>query len=130
MCNKSSQAGFVLPVVVCFILVVAVIAGGVFNYALYGTRAAGVYTTASQCRLAAQTALDQTKMDIRQKFKDYYRAYPSTWNVFSWFDTSTTLNIGTGGYPYALMQNASVNGHTVSVTIQGVERSLSGEALH
>ena len=129
MCNKSAQTGFVLPVVVCFILVVAVIAGGVFNYTVYGTRTAGVYTTASQCRLAAQTALDQTKVDIRQKFKDYYRAYPSTWNVFSWFETYTSLNIGLGGYTYALMQNASVNGHTVSVTIQGLERSLSGEVL-
>lgn len=129
MCSKSSQTGFVLPVVVCFILVVAAIAGGVFNYALFGTRTAGVYTTTSQCRLAAQTALDQTKVDIRQKFKDYYRAYPSTWNVLSWFDTSTALNIGMGGYTYGLMQNASVNGHTVSVTIQAVERSLSGEVF-
>lgn len=129
MQKRSSQRGFVLPVVVCSILVVAIIAGGVFNYALYGTRTAAVYTTASQCRLAAQTALDRTKADILQQFKGYYRAYPSTWNVLSWFDTYTAQHVGALGYASAMMQDATLNGNTVSVTIQGINRSLAGEAL-
>lgn len=129
MSKISSRTGFVLPIVVCFILVVSVIAGGVLNYALYGTRVASAYTTASQCRLAAQTALDQTKADIKLKFKEYYRAYPSTWNVLTWFTMDTPQTIGVSGYTLTLMQNANVNGHTVSVTMQSIDRSIAGDNL-
>ena len=129
MCNKASRTGFVLPIVIVSILIVAVIAGGVFNYVLFGTRMTSVYTTTTQARLAAQTALDQTKADIRQKYREYYRAFPATWNVLSWFDTYTAQVIGTSGYSYTLMRNSTVNGFTVSVTIQGIERALSGEAF-
>ena len=128
MRHQSSQSGFILPVVVSCILVVAIIAGGVLNYVLYGSRVTGVYTTASQVRLAAQTALDQAKVDIRQSFNAYYRANPSTWNLLSWFDSYSAQSIGLGGYSCTLMQNGNVNGYAVTVTIEGVEKSASGAA--
>jgi hypothetical protein len=129
MCRRAAQEGFVLPVVVTSIVVVAIIAGAVFNYVLYGTRVAGVHATASQCRLAAQTALDQSKVDIRQVFKNYYRANPSTWDVLSWFDSFSVQTIGMGGYVCSLMQNGNVNGHTVTVTVQGIERAPSADVF-
>lgn len=129
MQKKSSQKGFILPVVVCFIVAVSVIAGGVFNYALYGTRTAAVYTTASQCRLAAQTALDRTKADILSQFKVYHGAYPATLTVLSWFDTYTAKSIGSKGYACTLMQNADLNGAKVWVSIEGITRALPGDAF-
>ncbi len=127
MRSGASRTGFVLPIVVACILVVAIIAGGMLNYVLYGTRVTGVYITASQCRLASQSALDQTKVDIQQAFKTYYHAYPSSWDVLSWFNTHTAQGIGVGGYACTLMRDRSVNGCRVTVTIQGVERPPVGE---
>lgn len=117
------KSGFVLPVVMCCILVVAIIAGGVLSYINYGARAAGAYATASQCRLAAQTALERTKIDIRQTFKGYYRAYPSAWDALAWFDTYSSSSVGKGGYVCSLMQGAPVSGCPVTVTIASVEKS-------
>ena len=122
---KQSEAGFILPVVLCCMLVVGVIAGGALAYIKYGARTAGVYATTSRCRLAAQTALEQTKVDIRQAFRGYYRAYPSAWDALSWFDTYSATGVGKGGYEYAMMQGAAVNGFQVSVVIDGVEKSAA-----
>jgi hypothetical protein len=121
--KRNRKSGFILPVVVSCILVVAIMAGGVLSYVNYGARVAGVYLTASQCRLAAQTALERTKVDIRQTFKSYYRVYPSAWDALSWFDTYSATSVGKGGYTYTLMQNADVNGYPVSVRIDAVEKS-------
>ncbi len=120
---KNTQSGFVLPVVMSCILVVAVIAGSTLSYVSYGTRVAGVYMTASQCRLTAQTALEKTKIDIKQQFKRYYRAYPSTWGALNWFNTYSTTSIGSGGYACNMPQNGSLNGHTVSIAVQSIEKS-------
>ena len=129
MRHRPSQAGIVLPVVVAIILVVATIAWGVFNYVLYGTRAAGVYITLNQCRLAAQTGLERNKYDVGQAFKRYYRAYPSMWDSLSWFSTWTAHSIGTSGYVCTVMNGGQVNGCTVTVTVTGVTRTSAASAL-
>lgn len=121
--SKKRQAGFVLPVVMCCTLVIAIIAGGVLSYVTFGTRSAGVFATMSQCRLAAQTALEQTKIDIRQTFKGYYRAYPTAWDALSWFDAYSAGSVGKGGYVCSLMQGSPINGYQVTVTIASVDKS-------
>ena len=128
MRHQPSQAGYILPVVVSLILTVAIIAGGVLNYVLYGARAAGVHIATSQCRLAAQTALERNKIAIGQTFNRYYRTYPSLWDNLSWFDSWSAQSLGSGSYVCALMNNGNVNGCTVNVRITAINRSPASSA--
>ena len=123
--TSKPSAGFVMPVVVACLLVVGIIAGGALEYILNGTRTAGVYTTGSLCRLSAQSALDKEKADIFRDFRAYYAAYPTTWNNLSWFDSHTGQSIGTAGYISYLMQNQTLNGCVVTVSLTDMERSAS-----
>jgi len=97
---KSTQrnAGFILPVVLCCLLVVAVIAGGMLHYIASGARMAGVFTTTSQCRMSAQAALDMETMEIFRDFNTYYRANLTDWDVLAWYNTSSEHNIGPAGF--------------------------------
>jgi Tfp pilus assembly protein PilX len=128
MTNTARQEGFILPVVVSCLLVVGIIAGGTIQYVLNGTRVTGVYATATQCRLSAQTALDIEKAEIFRDFKAYAKAYPSTWNLLGWFDTYGVQSVGAGSYASALMEAQTVNGCTVTVSLTDVERSTSAES--
>lgn len=128
MTKRTSTHGFILPVVMVCLMVVGLIAGGALQYVLNGTRTAGVYATATQCRLSAQTALDIEKAEIFSDFKSYYRAYPSSWNLLSWFDTYSSSSVGGGGYSSSLMQSREIDGCVVTVTLLGVERSPSAES--
>ncbi len=128
MTKSVDRAGFILPVVVACLLVVGVVAGGLLSYILSGTRSAGYFVTASQCRLAAQTALDQAKIQISDTFRQYNWAFRTSFNLLGWFDSFSEQSIGTGGYVANLMQGGTVNGCTVTVSIQGVDRSAASEA--
>lgn len=122
---RRNRSGFILPVVVACMLVVALIAGGVLRYVSYGARAGSMYTASSLCRLTAQTALERTEIDIRTTFKKYYKAYPSSLNALTWFDSSSSTSVGSTGYACALMQNEVIDGCTVSVTITDISKSTS-----
>jgi len=121
--KQTACAGFILPVVVSCILVVAVMAGGMLSYIAYATRVSGVYTTRSGCRFAAQSALDLTTARVRDAFRRYYRDYPKTWSVLTWFDTYSAQSLGSSGYSCPMMQGELLGGCTVSVTVQSVEKS-------
>ncbi len=121
--RNPAKSGFVLPIVLVTTLIVAIIAGSVLSYTIYATRIAGIYTTKSQCRLSAQTALDETKQQIKNQFQRYYTAYPSSWNVLAWFNQYSAQSIGSGSYSCPMMQNQPLNDCNVSVTIQSVEKS-------
>ena len=123
MIKLDSKSGFILPVVVSSILVVAVIAGGALSYISYATRVGGVYMTESTCRFSAQTALDQTKIQIRDAFALYSKAYPTSWNALSWFDTYSAQSIGASGYSCSMMQGKKVGDCTVTVALGTVGRS-------
>jgi len=126
MSTRDAQSGFILPVAVSSILVVAIIAGGMLSYISYGSRVAGVYTTGSNCRLSAQTALDQTEIQIHDAFQGFYkRTKPSVWTALNWFESYSANCIGLSGSACTLMQGAVINGATVTVSIQGVERSAT-----
>ncbi|MDX9866489.1 MAG: hypothetical protein RBT78_01060 [Kiritimatiellia bacterium] len=126
MDRHSRASGFILPVVVCGMLVIGVIAGGLLQYVLNGIRATGVFTTASVCRLCAQSALDREKTEIYNAFRRYLQTLPTAWNTFAWFDNSSAQSIGTSGYSRTLMRNEPINGCSVTVTLCGVTRSAAG----
>lgn len=121
--RRKACGGFVLPVVVSCVLVVAVMAGGMLSYIAYASRVSGAYITRSSCRFAAQTALDMTTIQIRGAFSRYYHDYPKTWSVLAWFDAYSAQSLGSSGYACPMMQGATVNGCAVSVTVQAVTRS-------
>ena len=122
MIKLNSKSGFILPVVVSSILVVAVMVGGILTYINYATRVSGVYMSESKCRFSAQTALDQTKIQIRDAFKRYNKAYPTSWSVLNWFDTYSSQSIGVNGYSSSMMQGKTVGDCVVTVTIENEAR--------
>lgn len=123
MAVRSSQGGFVLPVVVATVLVVAVIASGALSYINHGTRVAGTYEAASACRFAAQAALETAKAQVKDAFAAYYKAYPSPWSALTWFDAYSSASIGSAGYVCQLPQNVTVGKSSVSVALTGVTKS-------
>ncbi len=126
MVRHSRDSGFILPVVICGMLVIGVIAGGLLQYVLSGVRATGVFTTASVCRLCAQSALDREKTEIHNAFRGYLQTLPTAWNTFTWFDQFSAQSIGISGYSRTLMCNEPINGCRVTVTLGGVTRSPAG----
>jgi type II secretory pathway pseudopilin PulG len=121
--KSSPRSGFVLPVVLCSMLVVGILAGSALNLILNATRSAGAYTSATHCRLSAQSALDREKAETLRAFRAYFRTSPSTWNLLAWFDTTSETSVGLSGYENPLCQNDSINGCTVSVTLLAVTRT-------
>ena len=101
--NSNNTSGFTL-VEVMFALAIAIIATSVMSYTLYASKSAGAYIAETQCRLSAQTALEQTKIEILNKFKAYDHAYPSTWYGLSWFNSYSEYIIGASGYNCSMMQ--------------------------
>ncbi len=121
--KHHSKSGFVFPLVMTTTLIVAIIAASVLSYILYATRSAGGYITETQCRLSAQTALEQTKINIQNQFKAYYHAYPSTWHGLAWFNSYSEHSVGPSGYNCSMMQQHLLNGCKVSLRIDNLEKS-------
>ena len=129
MRHRHAEAGIILPIVLSSILVVAIIAGSVFSYVLYGTRETGVHITSSQCRLSAQTAMERSKIMIGQTFQRYYNANPSLWDTLKWFDIWSAHTVGSGAYICTLINGGNVYGCTATVTVTGVSRSPASAAV-
>lgn len=121
--NAPSSHGFVLPVVLCAMLAAGILVGSALNLTLNATRAAGIHTTATRCRLNAQTALDREKAETQTAFRSYFRSRPSTRNLLNWFDTFNAQSIGLAGFDNPLAQNAVIGGCEVSVAVVSVDRS-------
>ncbi len=121
--NTPSSNGFVLPIVLCAMLAAGILVGGALNLTLNATRAAGIHTTVTRCRLSAQTALDREAAETQTAFRNYFSSWPATWNVLAWFDTFSAQSIGTSGFNNQMIQGAMINGCQVSVTIVNVDRS-------
>lgn len=129
MKKPQNQDGFILPVVLTTMLVVGVMAGGMLLYVVNGARIAGVYTTASQCRMSAQSALDQEAYEIYQDYLVYYQANTTSWDVLAWYRTYSAQSVGVAGYTSALMQNQAVNGCQVTVSLLNVTETATAAAV-
>jgi hypothetical protein len=115
--RTNPRAGIILPAMVTTLLVVGIVAGAMLGYISHATRSAGVYITASHCRLDAQTALEQSKIGIYRQFCAYYTATRSLGTLLSWFDGWTASEIGSGGYSCKLPTRARIGDSLVSVTV-------------
>ncbi len=121
--NVSSSRGFILPIVLCAMLAAGILVGSALTLTLNATRTAGVHTTATRCRLSAQTALEREKAETQNAFLAYFRSSPATWNLLNWFDTFNAQSIGLAGFNNPLIQNTVIDGCAVSVALVSVVRA-------
>lgn len=70
--RANRRAGFVFPTALLFLLIISLLVGTLASYVDFGTRLTAESVTATQCRLAAQTALEDAKLAIYEGFRDYY----------------------------------------------------------
>lgn len=87
------RGGFVLPMALVMMLVAGLIVGGVVSYVVYAQRQTQVALAKDRCRMAAQSAIEEAKMDIRRGFNAYIAANFSTIRIapgraraFNWFN--------------------------------------------
>ncbi|MGN0856874.1 MAG: hypothetical protein ACI4QJ_05690 [Candidatus Spyradenecus sp.] len=70
--RANRRAGFVFPTALLFLLIISLLVGTLASYVDFGTRLTAESVTATQCRLAAQTALEDAKLAIYEGFRTYY----------------------------------------------------------
>lgn len=103
--------------------VLSTIAFGVIRYSVFAMRSTASMTRTSECRLAAASVLEETKIGINQTFIRFRRANPGKWDVLAWFGNFTETSVGSGTFFYALPQNLEENGFSVSARIVSVDQS-------
>ena len=91
--NAPSTHGFVLPIVLCAMLAAGILVGGALNLTLNATRTAGVHTTATRCRLSAQTALDREKLETQTAFVNYFPPASGQRNAGRWLAGARFLQV-------------------------------------
>ena len=102
MRRAGARAGFVLPFALVTMAVAAIAVAALGGYAGFSSRMARYYLAQSQCRLAAQSAIEVAKTDIAQAFDRYVgevaptvKITPLRTDVYQWFDYGNATNIGT-----------------------------------
>ncbi|MGN0886117.1 MAG: hypothetical protein ACI4RT_03875 [Candidatus Spyradenecus sp.] len=93
--RANRRAGFVFPTALLFLLIISLLVGTLAGYVDFGTRLTAESVTATQCRLAAQTALEDAKMAIYEGFRDYYvnNRSKSPQYLLSWLSSQATALI-------------------------------------
>jgi len=134
-----ARSGFVLPLTLTFVVVVALVVGTVLGYVSYAARATQSALARDRCRFAAQSAIEQAKIDIQEGFASYIasnfatiKIAPNKAKAFNWFDSvgSDRRTIGSPN-PAIVFGSAtmpvSVNGCRVWVGIaDGTEHETNG----
>ena len=115
------QRGFVLPFALVTMAVSAISIAALGGYAAFSCRMTRYYVGHSKCRFAAQTAIEQAKIDIERAFEKYVgevaptvKITPVRTDVFQWFDYGDATNIGTR-VVYRVPDLGIVNGCDVGV---------------
>ena len=115
------QRGFVLPFALVTMAVSAISIAALGGYAAFSCRMTRYYVEHSKCRFAAQTAIEQAKIDIERAFEKYVgevaptvKITPVRTDVYQWFDYGDATNIGTR-VVYRVPDPGIVNGCDVSV---------------
>ena len=75
--RADRRAGFVFPTALLFLLIISLLVGSLAGYVDFGTRLTAESVTATQCRLAAQTAIEDAKLAIYEGFIGHANANPN-----------------------------------------------------
>ena len=126
------RGGFVLPVTVFMMLVVAAVVGATVGFVSHAARQTRVHLARSRCRLAAQSAIEYAKARIQDGFSDFaggsgaasVKIDPRQAEVYDWFDkvdvSSNRCVIGSGTTHEVVIeagQRDKVNGCSVTFGI-------------
>jgi len=89
----SARAGFVLPMSLMILVVVAIVVASVGRYVSFAARQTRVFLAKDRCRFAAFSAIEQAKSDIQQGFEDYIannfasiQIAPGKAKAYNWFN--------------------------------------------
>ncbi len=128
MSPASSRRGFALPVTIVMMAIVAIVVAAVGGFVSHAARQTRVYLARTRCRLAAQSVLEQAKVEIQGGFARYaggsgaasIKVDPRQADVYDWFDT-VSGDRKTIGSPsdksVTLSSPVNVNGCSVMVAI-------------
>lgn len=119
MRSHSSRSGFALPFALVTMAVAAISIAALGGYAGFSSRMARHRIAHTKCRLAAQSALELTKIDIAKAFERYVgevapsvKITPIRKDVYRWFDYGDEGYIGTRVI-YPVVTNSVVDGCAV-----------------
>ena len=91
--GRLLRGGFVLPMALVMMLVAGLIVGGVVSYVVQAQRLAQIALVKDRCRMAAQSAIEEAKMDIHRGFTAYIaenfstiKIAPGKAKAFNWFN--------------------------------------------
>ena len=126
MKRAGNRRGFVLPLALTLVFAVAVAVAGVVGYVAWAARETRVFLAKDRCRFAAQSAIEQAKVEIQRGFERFLGAGGTSVKIdpkqavsYNWFDavSADRRTIGTSN-PVTLQDPAGpVNGCTVVVCI-------------
>ena len=114
--------GYVLAATVIFLTLLAVITTSLILMATSAQQFATRWGNSDQLFLIAQSALEQEKMNIESNFNAYYVSQGYAWSSFSWFNSSSSSNLGANPV-YSAPQGASYSNASYWITINSVSNS-------
>ena len=129
MAGMKARGGFALAVALSSVVVVALVVGSVVGYVAQGVRAARRSLAKDRCRFAAQSAIEDAKARIQQRFSEFVgaagtsvRIDPQEAEAYNWFDSVSnggrTIGVASAKTsPLTLDDSAVFNGCVVKVRI-------------
>ena len=91
------RPGFVLPLAMTFVVIAALVVASVFSYVTTAARFTRSAVIRDRCRFAAQSAVEQAKLDVQEGFSKFIsdnfssiQIAPRRARAFNWFDTVST----------------------------------------
>ena len=128
--SAPARQGFVLIVTLSMALAVALVVSAIAGYVSHAARQTRIFIARDRCRLAAQSVIEQAKVEIQEGFAAYVgssgtgvKIDPRQAEVYNWFDHVSadrrTIGISDGKHEPVTLQDpvGPVNGCTVHVAI-------------
>ena len=141
MSGMHARSGFALVFALTSLIVVSLVVGSVIGYVAQGARAARSSVAKDRCRFAAQSAIEDVKTRIQQRFADYVgaagtsvRIDPREAEAYNWFDNVSNggLTIGLASaksQPLTITGSLEFNGCSVAVRIGRKVDHETGSAI-
>ena len=96
MNRLNVRSGFILPMALILALVAGIIVASVGAYVAQAARATRVYIAKDRCRFAAQSAIENAKIEISEGFQSYINNHvksiqisPRKASAYNWFDPNS-----------------------------------------
>lgn len=134
------KRGYVLPVTVFMLALAAVVVASSVGFVSHAARQTRIYLARSRCRFAAQSTIEQAKVEIQAGFNAYaggsgaasIKVDPRQADVYDWFDvvSGDHRTIGKGGKTVTLVDPPKgVNDCEVTIGIGKVVEHESNSAV-